>query len=140
MVRSATDPELTIFLLDLDRPVDQPYMILESDIECLSKAIHIINFGAKTVYTVGRRINNDISISDISVSRNHSTFKIENDVVYLMDLDSKFGTFLKLKEPLKIATDGSIVPIQIKQMCFFFKQEPRFSQCNRLCNSMRFNK
>lgn len=25
-------------------------------------------------------------------------------------------------------------------MCFFFKQEPRFSQCNRICNSIRINK
>lgn len=106
MVRSATDPDLTIFLLDLNRPVDQPYMILESDIECPSKAVHIINFGAKSVYTIGRRINNDISISDISVSRNHSTFKIEGDKVYLMDLDSKFGTFVKINEPFKIATNG----------------------------------
>ena len=111
VVRSATDPDLTIFLLDLDRPVDQPYMILESDIECPSKAVHIINFGYKKVYTVGRRINNDISISDISVSRNHSTFKIEGNSVYLMDLDSKFGTFLKFNEPFKIAKDGQIMPI-----------------------------
>lgn len=113
-------------------------MILESDIDCPSKAVHIMNFGEKQVYTVGRRINNDIAISDISVSRNHATFKKEKDKVFLMDLDSKFGTFVKLNEPLKIAKDGSIVPVQIQKKCFFFKQEPRFSQCNRLCNNLPF--
>ena len=100
VVRSATDPDLAIFLLDLDRPVDSPYMILESDIDCPSKAVHIVNFGSKQIFTVGRRVNNDISISDISVSRRQATFKLEGDRVYLMDLDSKFGTFRRLNEPL----------------------------------------
>ena len=96
-------------------------MILESDIECPSKAVHIINFGAKDVYTVGRRVNNDISISDISVSRRQATFKLDNEKVYLMDLDSKFGTFVRINEPFPIANDGSIIPIQIEKKCFFFK-------------------
>ena len=102
VVTSATDPDVKIFLLDLDRPVDSPYMILESDIDCPSKAVHIINFGSKQIYTVGRRVNNDISISDISVSRRQASFKLENDKVFLMDLDSKFGTFKKIIEPTKI--------------------------------------
>lgn len=44
-------------------------MILESDIECLSKAIHVIVFDVKDNFHIGRRVNNDITISDISVSR-----------------------------------------------------------------------
>lgn len=44
-------------------------MVLESDIECLSKAIHVIILDKKKEFTVGRRINNDITVSDISVSR-----------------------------------------------------------------------
>jgi hypothetical protein len=44
-------------------------MVLESDVKCLSKAIHIINFEWKQKIDVGRRINNDITVSDISVSR-----------------------------------------------------------------------
>ena len=50
-------------------PKDQRYMILESDVNCLSKAIHVINFDFKKEYNVGRRITNDITVSDISVSR-----------------------------------------------------------------------
>ena len=79
VVRSATEPDKAIFLLDLDRPVDEPYMILESDIECPSKAVHIINFGWKQSFVVGRRINNDISISDISVSRRMATLILDED-------------------------------------------------------------
>ena len=47
VVRSASDPDKAIFLLDLDRPVDAPYLILESDIDCASKAIHILDLGKK---------------------------------------------------------------------------------------------
>jgi hypothetical protein len=44
-------------------------MVLESDINCLSKAIHVVNFDFKNEYNVGRRVSNEITVSDISVSR-----------------------------------------------------------------------
>ena len=96
-------------------------MILESDIDCPSKAVHIINFGAKNVFTVGRRVNNDISISDISVSRRQASFVLEASKVYIMDLDSKFGSFCRISEPMKVYRDGSILPVQIEKKCFFFR-------------------
>ena len=77
-------------------------MIIESDIDCPSKAVHIINFGVKDCFTVGRRVNNDISISDISVSRRQATFKLEEGKIFLMDMDSKFGTFKRVQEPMMI--------------------------------------
>ena len=77
VVRSASDPDKAIFLLDLDRPVDAPYLILESDIDCASKAIHILNLSMKKTFVVGRRVNCDISVSDISVSRQHASFFTE---------------------------------------------------------------
>ena len=57
------------YLLGVEKIVNRKYMILESDIECLSKAIHIIDFSVKHKFDVGRRITNDITVSDISVSR-----------------------------------------------------------------------
>ena len=136
VVRSSTDPDKAIFLLDLNRPTDSPYMILESDIECPSKAVHIINFGKKTTFTVGRRVNNDISISDISVSRRQACFVLEKETVSLMDLDSKFGTFQKILRPEPVKQDGSFLPVQIEKKCFFLKVEPRFSKCERFCNTV----
>ena len=73
MLQSATDSEKAMFLLDFDRPKDQPYMIIESDIDCASKAVHILNLSAKNSFIIGRRVSSDISVSDISVSRRHST-------------------------------------------------------------------
>lgn len=53
-----------------------------------------------------------------------------------MDLDSKFGTFKRLNEPIRVEKDGNIVPIQIEKKCFFFKQEQRYTQCNKFCSSL----
>ena len=57
------------FLLTYKVPNNEKYMVLESDINCLSKAIHVVNFDYKKEYNVGRRVTNDITVSDISVSR-----------------------------------------------------------------------
>lgn len=69
---------------------------MESDIECLSKAIHVIVFDNKMDFHVGRRINNDITISDISVSRSQSAIVLKDNKIYVEDENSKFGTFVKV--------------------------------------------
>jgi pSer/pThr/pTyr-binding forkhead associated (FHA) protein len=71
-------------------------MVLESDIECLSKAIHVVVFSVKPEFYVGRRINNDITISDISVSRKQAGLLLRDGKVLVEDCDSKFGTFVKI--------------------------------------------
>ena len=73
--------------------MDTPYLILESDIDCASKAIHILNLQEKKNFGVGRRVNCDISVSDISVSRQHANLKVLGNRVFVEDCDSKFGTF-----------------------------------------------
>ncbi len=65
-----SNKDKTFYLLNFKQPRRKKYLVLESDIECLSKAIHVIVFSVKPDYYVGRRVNNDITISDISVSRN----------------------------------------------------------------------
>ena len=78
-------------------------MVLESDINCLSKAIHVVNFDFKKEYNVGRRVTNDITVSDISVSRAQASVTLRKDgKVWVEDLDSKFGTFVKIQGLYKI--------------------------------------
>lgn len=85
------------FLLNFKVPFQEKYLVLESDINCLSKAIHVINFDFKKEYTVGRRVTNDITVSDISVSRAQASLKLTNDnTIFVEDHDSKFGTFVKI--------------------------------------------
>jgi hypothetical protein len=98
------------FLLNYKIPENEKYIVLESDIDCLSKAIHVINFNNKSEYSVGRRITNDITVSDISVSRCQSIIKLKNNKLYVEDQDSKFGTFVKINGIYTIDSDF-VVPI-----------------------------
>lgn len=85
------------FLLNYKVPLKGKYIVLESDINCLSKAIHVVDFDYKAEYNVGRRITNDLTVSDISVSRAQASIKLNRDgKVFVEDLDSKFGTFVKI--------------------------------------------
>lgn len=93
---SASDKSKNNYLLNFKQPKNKKYMVLESDIECLSKAIHVIVFSVKPAFYIGRRITNDITISDISVSRKQAGIVLKEDGrVFVEDCDSKFGTFVK---------------------------------------------
>lgn len=67
------------FLLNYKVPYRQKYLVLESDVNCLSKAIHVVNFSLKKEYNVGRRVTNDITVSDISVSRSQAAVVLKKD-------------------------------------------------------------
>lgn len=94
-------------------------MILESYIDCQSKAVHVLDFGTKDEFDVGRRINNDITVSDISVSRSQATIYKQKKSIFISDCQSKFGTFVLVKGLLPISSK-KIIPIQIEKKCFFF--------------------
>jgi hypothetical protein len=96
------DKKKTFYLLNFKQPKNKKYLVLESDIECLSKAIHVIVFSVKPDFYVGRRINNDITVSDISVSRNQASIKLKEGRVFVEYCDSKFGTFVKVQGPIKV--------------------------------------
>ncbi len=90
------------YLLGIEKPKSKKYVILESDIECLSKAVHVIDFQEKSAYGVGRRVTNDITVSDITVSREHALLLVVDNEVYLKDSDSKFGTFQMISKLKKL--------------------------------------
>ena len=94
------DDKKYIYLLNFKQPKNKKYIVLESDIDCLSKAIHVVVFDKKNVFNVGRRINNDITVSDISVSRRQASIRLKDSKIFVEDSDSKFGTFVKINGPL----------------------------------------
>jgi hypothetical protein len=85
-------------MLTVPLPNSTCYCVLESDIDCLSKAIHIADFQVKKQFNVGRRVTNDITVSDISVSRQQALIRYDplKNCLMLEDCDSKFGTFRKI--------------------------------------------
>lgn len=146
------DPNIKVtkefFLLNYKVPQKSKYMVLESDINCLSKAIHVINFDFKDEYNVGRRVSNEITVSDISVSRSQASIKLINNKIFVEDCDSKFGTFIKVNGLLELSGDSVglskntkhnfIIPIQVEKKCFFIKPANRYSWIYMNC-CLNFN-
>lgn len=84
-------------MIDLDRPVDKNYMILESLNQVKDnknyKSIHVITLIKDEKIIMGRGHEADVRINDISVSRSHGTIILASDgKIQLKDFGSKFGT------------------------------------------------
>lgn len=78
-------------------------MIIESVTQTTSKTIHVINFDARKSIKVGRAQAVEVRITDISVSRHHSTLILNDDgTVSVTDNFSKFGTLKLLRQPLMV--------------------------------------
>ena len=88
-------------------------MIIESVTNSSSKTIHVVNFSAQQQVKVGRGSQCEVRITDVSVSRHHSTFEImyfqnksnkEDFRVKLVvrDENSKFGTLAFVRYPIPL--------------------------------------
>jgi len=89
----------------------EKYMVIESVTNSSSKTVHVVNFSAKSEIKVGRGSQCEVRITDVSVSRHHSTFEviqIKNKIgemkSYLSVCDemSKFGTLLFVRKPIPV--------------------------------------
>lgn len=84
---------------DMNRGKD--YMILESINSMPAKVVHVFDLRYND-FRVGRSIETDMKIADISVSRTHSFLKIKDNKLFVEDNGSKFGTLVKIQRPLDI--------------------------------------
>jgi pSer/pThr/pTyr-binding forkhead associated (FHA) protein len=90
------------------------YMVIESITSTTSKTIHVMNFDASPLIKVGRAQVAEVRITDISVSRHHSTLKLCRDgSISLNDNYSKFGTLLLINRPLAIIPSEEGTYLQI---------------------------
>ena len=99
----------TFDLIDIERPTDKNYIILESLNQVKDnsniKSIHVINLNNDNEsISVGRGHESDVRINDISVSRSHAVLRYSKETgrLLLRDLKSKFGTLILFKRPLEI--------------------------------------
>lgn len=72
-------------------------------------------------HTIGRDRNSDVHLDDASVSRCHARIMVAEDGVWLEDLKSKNGTFVKrtrLSKPMQLL-DGDEVTFGIVRTSFF---------------------
>lgn len=79
-----------------------PHMVLELDNRDGTSGVHIVSFVNECVARLGRGHDNDVRVSDISVSRLHATISYSNGNFTLEDNGSKFGSLLQCKAPVRI--------------------------------------
>jgi len=92
------------------------YMILESIKSAPAKVVHVFDlqgcdpilkpddaeFAATNEFRVGRSVDTDMKIADISVSRIHSYIRVVGDEIIVDDNGSKFGTLVKITKPIPL--------------------------------------
>ena len=89
---------------------------------------YIIKFDNCNTLFIGRGIEANIILNDISISRLHCKFNINNNgEVYLNDLNSKFGTLVLIQNPNLEILKGNILTVQIGRSFFSFEYKKNFS-------------
>lgn len=93
-------------IMNFERP-DEDYLIMESVKSAPAKVVHVFYLNKSNEFRIGRSVDTDMKIADISVSRVHSYIKIKNNRLYVEDNGAKFGTLVKIREPIDILQHGN---------------------------------
>jgi predicted component of type VI protein secretion system len=93
--------------MDFERPQSE-YMIMESVKSAPAKVVHVFFLDKTYEFKIGRSVDTDMKIADISVSRLHSHIRIVDDKLYIEDNGSKFGTLIKIKEPFEVLRNNEL--------------------------------
>ena len=101
-------------IMQFDKP-DKNYMILESIKSAPAKVVHVFDL-SYSEFKVGRSVETDMKIADISVSRTHSFFKVKDNKIVVEDNGSKFGTLVKLQRPVDLLNIKSDITSTIFQV------------------------
>lgn len=72
---------------------------MESVKSAPAKVIHVFFLEKFNEFKIGRSVDTDMKIADISVSRIHAYIRINKGSLVLEDNGSKFGTLVKLNGP-----------------------------------------
>lgn len=70
-----TKKQVSLLKFDIHPDADR-FLVIESVTNSSSKTIHVINFSATNNVKVGRGSQCEVRITDVSVSRHHSTLEI----------------------------------------------------------------
>ena len=98
----------------------------------------LVKFDKNNILKVGRGLETQLVLNDISVSRNHCQFKIEDDgSVSLEDNNSKFGSLVLIQKEIEILK-GIDLNIQVGANYLIFRQKKktRFFSC---CDAEEFD-
>lgn len=92
-----------IEILQYDTPHEN-FVVLESVTLQNIRIIHVVDMKSKSSIKIGRGHDADIRVTDISVSRFHAkiNFCEEKGQYFLEDNNSKFGTLVLVRKPIKL--------------------------------------
>lgn len=74
----------------------------------------------KKELSVGRGRLSLYQLNDISLSRNHCSFILDNDVIRIKDCQSKFGTLIKMREDIILSKDNVTITLQKGNSAYHF--------------------
>ena len=131
-------------MLDIKRPEDTNYLLLEAILDKKSdvKNIYIFQFKDKNEIKIvnyffkkhkGRANESEIRITDISVSRNHAVIKLVDGFFYLNDNLSKFGTLSQVYSEVMILPDKQLA-LQIGRSFTLFNVNKTLLECLNCCH------
>ena len=92
-----------------------------------------LNFDDKDEIKLGRNLDADIRITDISVSRTHAYFRRKNSVYTVEDNSSKFGTLCQLQHPQLPLVEHNSISFQIGKSILNFSMEKVKNVWTKLC-------
>jgi len=82
--------------------------------------LHILRFDNKNKLTLGRGLNVDMRIPEISVSRCHSDITYENGNFYLNDNSSKYGTLVLIQKDFYMDFTHNSIDLQVGRSILSF--------------------
>ena len=98
-----------------------------------NKFIYVVSLVKNGKMKIGRGHSSDVLLSDISVSRVHCHFVVENKKVYLEDNQSKFGSLVLIQYPNIKIMEGIPLHFQVGRTyieCRIKKNFKLFNCCN----------
>jgi pSer/pThr/pTyr-binding forkhead associated (FHA) protein len=96
-------------IIDIKKPTNLPYIILEKvENGRENKGLFLVK-GTEQEVRLGRGHTHQILVSDISVSRNHSSIHYKDGKFLLFDNNSKFGTLVQVENPVEISPEKTIL-------------------------------
>ncbi|CAI2383518.1 unnamed protein product [Moneuplotes crassus] len=123
-----------IELLSYYKPKAPNYFVLEALMpeevfEDNIKVYHTFEFKEKTKISLGRKKETTCKISDLSVSKFQCNFHlIEDSKIFVEDTNSKYGTLVLMKKPIKIKIGDPPICVQVGRT--YLKIECKtFSSC-----------
>lgn len=120
------------YLINLQLPENDDYIILEtiSEEKKEVKFLYIIHMPPKTELLMGRSVECDIRMTDISISRVHAFLENVDGQFYIKDNKSKFGSLIKVQSEMLVLPNKSLT-IQFDECLLNVNLQPKF--CTKFC-------